>query len=80
MHPLQISLALETFMKLPGHVLCARSGKDSKWAVLGFPASQGLLVGWDCRRPGVLPLPRRVSAIPLLVPSALVGGADAGKK
>ena len=47
MHPLQISLALETFMKLPGHVLCARSGKDSKWAVLGFPASQGLPVGWD---------------------------------
>lgn len=80
MHPLQISLALETFMKLPGHILCARSVKDSKWAVLGFPASQGLPVGWACRRPGVLPLPRWVSAIPLLVLSVLVDGVDAGKK
>lgn len=76
MHPLQISVALEIFMRLPGHVLCARSVKDSKWAMLGFQPARGCR--WrDCKRPGVLPLLRWVSAIPLLVLSVLVDCADA---
>ena len=49
---LQISLASETIMRLPEHVLCGRPVKDSEWGMLAFPASQGLLVCWGFRRPG----------------------------
>lgn len=73
---LQISLASETVMRRPEHVLCGRPGEGSEWVMLAFAAARGSLCAGTSGDPDSSTALWEVPASPPLAPSVLVDCGD----